>query len=641
MQGTVDSADTTVVVGGLSTAPARQGRYWAADLPVGNGAGPWTGTVNVYAAKVGGANLLRHEAATAQLAKALQVFSYDDDGNLSSDGIWDFQYDSENRLVLMATTSVAASFGYLNRVLQFRYDYLGRRVMKRDDTVSGSERRFLYAGWNVIAEIDVSGTIKRTFTWGLDLTGSLSATGGVGALLQIRDEAQNKTLLPTYDGNGNVAALVNADSGALEAAYEYDPSGQLLRCEGAYAKDNPFRFSTKWQDDESGLSYYGHRYYSSAMGRFINRDPIAEQGGLNLYGFCGNDGINGIDILGNSWLSRFLDGARRVVHQVTRALLPIRALRSMDRRLERWENTHQQELKIAAAIVAAVVTYGAASEWAAAQINASIFESAYAAGTVADGVAAVAAASTTTGIMAGAFGGAVAGAVSGTIMTGTVKRALQGVVSGAVMGAVQGGYGRSFPIDRIPATAVAGGVASEIQGGSFKQGFNFSGAIAATTWADLWMRNVMVAQSKIDYNNSTDISDGFNGDGFKLGGGRIDPNYNIQDVRQISPLGGRQGDVGLIRIARWELSYAPGSFLDHVVESFTGPHDFFNSLWGYHSSGDYLPGASLFGQYRGSAAGGAAKVMNWIDVPLVSPLVGASVIGINSIAEPVLLHRGP
>jgi hypothetical protein len=52
---------------------------------------------------------------------------------------------------------------------------------------------------------------------------------------------------------------------------------------------------------------YGNRYYSPVLGRFINRDPIEEAGGLNLYGFCGNDGINRCDVLGNSWLSKLWD----------------------------------------------------------------------------------------------------------------------------------------------------------------------------------------------------------------------------------------------------------------------------------------------------------------------------------------------
>jgi RHS repeat-associated protein len=67
------------------------------------------------------------------------------------------------------------------------------------------------------------------------------------------------------------------------------------------AKANPFRFSSKFTDDESGLIYYGHRYFSPELGRFINRDPSEEQGGANLYSFCGNNGVSAWDRLGLGW----------------------------------------------------------------------------------------------------------------------------------------------------------------------------------------------------------------------------------------------------------------------------------------------------------------------------------------------------
>lgn len=72
----------------------------------------------------------------------------------------------------------------------------------------------------------------------------------------------------------------------------------MLRCEGPYAKANPFRFATKFTDEETGLSYYGYRFYSPSLGRFINQDPIGEDGGLNLHGFAENDPMNGGDVLG-------------------------------------------------------------------------------------------------------------------------------------------------------------------------------------------------------------------------------------------------------------------------------------------------------------------------------------------------------
>lgn len=84
------------------------------------------------------------------------------------------------------------------------------------------------------------------------------------------------------------------------------PSGSLLRAEGPYATSNPFRFSTRFTDVETGLVYYGYRYYSPDLGRFINRDPAEEAGGVNLYGFVGNDPVNGWDVLGEGSLADWL-----------------------------------------------------------------------------------------------------------------------------------------------------------------------------------------------------------------------------------------------------------------------------------------------------------------------------------------------
>jgi RHS repeat-associated protein len=64
---------------------------------------------------------------------------------------------------------------------------------------------------------------------------------------------------------------------------------------------NPLRFSTKFQDDETDLLYYGYRYYSPTTGRWINRDPIEEDGDFHLYGFVGNDAVATVDALGLRW----------------------------------------------------------------------------------------------------------------------------------------------------------------------------------------------------------------------------------------------------------------------------------------------------------------------------------------------------
>jgi RHS repeat-associated protein len=128
-----------------------------------------------------------------------------------------------------------------------------------------------------------------------------------------------------------VMALVNAADGSVAARYEYGPFGELIQATGPMAKVNPFRFSTKYQDEETGLVYYGYRYYDPSTGRWLNRDPlgelgfmllkerrqafirttvtfrefteqlnvlIAEPGGVNRYAFVGNAPIGFYDYLG-------------------------------------------------------------------------------------------------------------------------------------------------------------------------------------------------------------------------------------------------------------------------------------------------------------------------------------------------------
>jgi RHS repeat-associated protein len=112
--------------------------------------------------------------------------------------------------------------------------------------------------------------------------GSLRASGGVGALLQLRDNSENATYLAGTDGNGNLTTLQNAATGTLAATYEYGPYGEMIATSGAYADKNPVRFSTKYTDDETGLVYYGRRYHDPRNGRFLGSDPVEENGGLNL-----------------------------------------------------------------------------------------------------------------------------------------------------------------------------------------------------------------------------------------------------------------------------------------------------------------------------------------------------------------------
>ena len=276
---------------GQIVALSVNGKGFGGDLVPYSASGPATGTLSIYgASNVAGTSHVSSISKNWTFPGAAQAFTYDADGNLISDNINSYFYDAENRLVQITTLSSAVAAGFPNQTLVFKYDYLGRRIEKRVTNAANvtTATRFIYDGWSLIEEIDGNSLNQlKTYTWN-------------GNLIAIQDVVAAKTLYPTVDANGNIAALINASTGTTEAIYEYSPSGELIHAEGTYSSSNPFRFSSEYQDDETGLVYYGLRFYSPSLGRFINRDPIEEQGGLNLYGFCQNDGVNSVDSLGMS-----------------------------------------------------------------------------------------------------------------------------------------------------------------------------------------------------------------------------------------------------------------------------------------------------------------------------------------------------
>jgi len=190
--------------------------------------------------------------------------------------------------------------------VEMTYDYMGRRVEKKVSTHNGTSwsvsdcRRFVYSEWLPLIEYEVTNvgdpneavTVLRKYTWGLDLAGqngpgsSIYEAGGIGGLLAMHDADSENDYYYIYDGNGNVCQVLDADDGSIEARYEYDVYGKTVVSEGDLATDNPFRFSTKYCDEEfdydgkdnDGLCYFGYRFYSNRLGRWINRDPLQEPG---------------------------------------------------------------------------------------------------------------------------------------------------------------------------------------------------------------------------------------------------------------------------------------------------------------------------------------------------------------------------
>jgi RHS repeat-associated protein len=217
-----------------------------------------------------------------------------------SDGRWNYTWNAENQLIKQESLATAPAGS--KRRLEYKYDYRGRRIWKKETNLDASavisERKFYYDGWNCIAEFDVAtSTVVQNYVWGRDITGRRAGAGGIGGLVAIRDSTGTRHF-PTYDGMGNVAGLVKATDGAISGSYEYEPFGQTIRITGPMGTVNPFRHATKYTENTGGLSDYGHRRYNPATGRWANRDPIGELGGLNCYGFVRNNPLKHWGFLG-------------------------------------------------------------------------------------------------------------------------------------------------------------------------------------------------------------------------------------------------------------------------------------------------------------------------------------------------------
>jgi RHS repeat-associated protein len=297
-------AQSTVTVNGVRAR--RHGEHFLAGVTVDNSAGPlWAGVTNqAVLNRETEPDLVATVRGRLLVPPQAQEFRYDADGNLTNDLVWTYRWDGFNQLIGMET--VAAWPEDLRRKLDFAYDHLGRRLQKVVWTwngggwVAASTNRFVYDGWNLLAELSADQRLVRSFAWGWDASGTAGGAGGAGGLLFVTDHrgAEPVGYAAVHDGRGNVAALLRTSDGAVAAAYDYGPFGELEAVSGTAADPRdlcPLRWSTKYTDDETGLVYYGRRYYHPGLGRWLNPDPSGLADGPNAYAFVGGDPVNRVD----------------------------------------------------------------------------------------------------------------------------------------------------------------------------------------------------------------------------------------------------------------------------------------------------------------------------------------------------------
>ncbi|WP_243375334.1 RHS repeat-associated core domain-containing protein [Geotalea sp. SG265] len=268
--------------GGIPNAVQQQKEFYVYD-PVGN-------------------RLTSHNTKTYVYNKGNQLvtnggtYSYDRNGNLVSkitvEGTANYAWDYENRLIKVATPTTTA---------EYTYDPFGRRISKTvTDSGTTTTTHYVFDADNVLFEYDDTGAIGNRYTHG----------PGIDEHLMVHTGKDNYYY--HADGLGSVVALTDT-AGKVVQTYEYDSFGHFKDLKNRVKQ--PFGFTGREWDRETGLYHNGYRYYDPMEGRFISKDPIVIIGNtynnssiieekqrirstLDPYGYTGNNPINFTDPLG-------------------------------------------------------------------------------------------------------------------------------------------------------------------------------------------------------------------------------------------------------------------------------------------------------------------------------------------------------
>ncbi|MDD1012347.1 RHS repeat-associated core domain-containing protein [Pseudomonas rubra] len=239
----------------------------------------YDGAANLLDSTQAGVGLVRHNRLLTYQDKR---YRYDAFGRLiekrsSRRGTQHFSYDAEHRLI-----QVRSQHGGRERVLNMRYDPLGRRIEKREYDDQGNllgQTRFIWDGLRLLQEHRHSQT--SLYLYVEDSHEPLARVDGVGAHQQVRHYHNDLNGLPEQ---------LTDTSGETVWQARYQVWGNTLeeRREAQYIEEQNLRFQGQYLDRETGLHYNTFRFYDPDIGRFTQPDPIGLEGGLNLYYYAPN-----------------------------------------------------------------------------------------------------------------------------------------------------------------------------------------------------------------------------------------------------------------------------------------------------------------------------------------------------------------
>lgn len=238
-----------------------------------------TQALDVVTKDFDGHELAKHYQV-ATLAGEAKTLAYDLNGNMTSDGTLQFDWDAANRLVKV--TQLNPGEGNPAHTSEFTYDGLWRRVRmleKLGETIV-ADRKFIWAGAQPAEERDSSNTVVKRF---------------YGSGVQVVSGANIGSYYYERDHLGSIRNVLDA-SGNVTLAYDYDLWGRRTKVSGAFDVD--FGYAGYFEHMPSGLALTLFRGYSPLLGRWVSRDPIGERGGVNIFQYVGNRSTSFRDSLG-------------------------------------------------------------------------------------------------------------------------------------------------------------------------------------------------------------------------------------------------------------------------------------------------------------------------------------------------------
>ena len=204
--------------------------------------------------------------------------TFDNNGNLTSDGVRAFKYDAFNRIIEVKIGTIILA--------EYQYDAFNRRVMKKVDADLNSSFettvKFLYDGFRCIEELNASDALVQEYVYGSLYIDEviLQRAGAIDYYF-------------THDYRYSITSLTD-NAGSIVESYDYKVYGERT-ASGSGLTD--VGYTGQRHDSETGLMYFKNRYYSTSMGSFVTRDPKEYIDGMSMYlGYFGGQGADALGL---------------------------------------------------------------------------------------------------------------------------------------------------------------------------------------------------------------------------------------------------------------------------------------------------------------------------------------------------------